>query len=84
MLEDRLDLGTEDQAARQLCVVQRLDADPITGQEQLLPPSVPDRQGKHAVEALDASRPVLLVQMDDRLGIRARVKNVSAGLELEP
>ena len=57
MLEQRLDLGTEQDDRPDLGVVQRLDAVAVTGEEQLAALAVPDREAEHAVEALDAGLP---------------------------
>ena len=81
MLEDRLDLGAEEHALRQQRVVQRLDAEPIAGEEELAPARVPDREGEHPVQALDARGALLLVEVDDRLGVGRGPEAVPARLE---
>src|SRR5262245_58120550 len=43
---------------------------------------VPDRDGKHPPQALEASGPFLLIEVDDRLGIRHRPEDVSLPLQL--
>jgi len=81
VLEDRLDLGTEQQGPGQDGVVQRLDADPIARQEQLAAPAVPDRQGEHPFESMQEVRPLLLVEVQQRLGVGARPVTVSFGFQ---
>ena len=71
-----------DEAAGRLGVVERLDPEAIAGQEQLLATLVPDRDREHPVEALDAPRAFLLVEVDDRLGVGVRAVAVPLGLEL--
>ncbi len=45
-------------------------------------PGVPDGEGEHAVQARHAGRALLLVEVDDRLGVGARAVRVALGLEL--
>src|SRR4051812_45498059 len=82
VLEDRLDLAPESERLAVRPVVERLLADPVPGHEELLLLLVPDREGEHAAEALDAALAHLLVEVDDRLGVRARVEAVALLLEL--
>src|SRR2546425_2996161 len=49
--------------------VQRLDAEAVAGQEQRSRGRVPDREREHATQPLHALRAVLLVEMQDRLGV---------------
>ena len=69
MLEQRLDLGAEEEAAVGLRVVERLDPEPVAREEELALARVPDREGEHALQPLDAADSLLLVEMDDRLGV---------------
>jgi hypothetical protein len=82
VLEDRLDLGAEEHAVWQDAVVQRLDAEPVADEQQRPPARVPDREGEHPLEALHAGRALLLVEVDDRLGVGSRAKAMSALLQL--
>ena len=50
-------------------VEERLLADAVARQQQRLAPRVPQGEGEHAVQAPDAVGPVLLIEMDDDLGI---------------
>src|SRR5262245_15926279 len=59
-------------------VVQGLDAEPVTRDHEPPPPAVPDRVGEHPAQPLDALRAELLVEVDNRLGVRRAAINVSA------
>lgn len=77
-----LDFRPEDQIVAGLPVEERLLAKRIPGEEQLLLPFVPDRQGEHAVELLHAALALLLIQVDNDLGIAPRGEDVAARLQL--
>jgi hypothetical protein len=75
VLEQRLDLGAEDHAlARQLGVVERLDAEAVAREQQTAGLRVPDREGEHPPEPIHAALAPLLVAMDDDLGVGARAE----------
>ena len=80
--KQRLDLGAEQEAARRPCVVKRLDPEPIACEKELPPARVPDRDREHALEALDAAWSLLLVEVDDRLGVALGAVAVTSCLEL--
>jgi len=67
--EECLDLGAEQEQAIAVPVVEGLFAQSIPCQQQALPGPVPDREGKHAAEALHAFLTHLLVEVEDCLGI---------------
>ena len=67
--EDRLDLRGEQQPAAGKGVIEGADADPVPGQEELLLADVPDRQGELAVDPVQAAGAVLLVEMQQHLGV---------------
>jgi hypothetical protein len=68
--EQRFQLGAEQQRAIvEQGVMQRLDGEPIPGQEQRLAVAIPQRKGEHAAEALDALLAPCFPRMDDDLGI---------------
>src|SRR5690606_32817563 len=48
------------------------------------PPGVVDREGEHAVQAIDDSRTVLFPAVHDDLGVRRRAETVAAGFEIGP
>jgi hypothetical protein len=80
VLEERLDLRAEQQLRAGLRVVERLDPVAVTRHEQLPGPPVPEREGEHAVEALDARRPPLLVGVDDDLAVGSGAEAVTCPL----
>ena len=80
--EERLDLGAEEEAVRELRDVQRLDPQPIAGQDEPAPGGVPERDGEHAVERAHEVEALLLVEMNDDFRIRARVEAMTPGFEL--
>ncbi len=70
--EDRLDLRCEQQAVLGDRPVQRLDAQPIAGEEQPAAAGVPDREREHASKAMHAVVAPFLVGVHDRFGITQR------------
>ena len=83
-LEDGLDLGGEDEAVADAGVVKRLHAEAIAREEEAAAGRVPDREGEHAAQPLDAGIAPLLVGVDDRLGVGARAIAMPGALELAP
>ena len=57
--------------------VERLDAEPVAGEEQRLLGRVPDGEREHAAQPLHALRPVLFVEMQDDLGVALSGEHVS-------
>ena len=84
MREQRVQLGREREtsAARVDVVDDGLLAQPITREQQLITPRVPQCQRKHPPQALDARHAVLLVGVHHDLRIRLGGEAVAAGLEL--
>ena len=68
-LQDALEFAGKQQPARLVTINQRLLPQPIAGQHQLLPPGVPDGQGKHAVKVCNEFWPVVFVEMDQHFGV---------------
>jgi hypothetical protein len=79
--EQRFDFRPEHKRASGMCVIQRLDAQPIARKQQLLLFLVPDREREHAVQFLHDAVAVFLVLMDDRLGVAPRTILMSLRLE---
>ena len=71
VLEQRFDLGGKEQHMGCRCEVQRLDTDPVSRQQQLSTTAVPEREGEHTSQVVDAVDAELLVQVQDDLGIAA-------------
>jgi hypothetical protein len=63
-------------------VIERLHAETIAGQEELPRAAVPDGEGEHAAQVVDAALPMLVVQVHDDFRVAARGEHVTAGLEL--
>ena len=80
--EDGLDLGAEDQAVVADGPVERLDAEPVAREQQPPARGVPDGEREHAAEAVHAVVAPLLVRVDDRLGVAARVIAMARRFEL--
>ena len=80
--EQRFDLRRKvDGAVLRQDVVQRLDPQPIPGEEQLLRTAVPDREREHSAELFDGPRPLLLVEPKDALGIAAGAVTMAPPLQ---
>src|SRR6476620_3037822 len=67
--KDCFDFGAEEQCATVVSIVQRLNAQPVTRDEQSFSRSVPDGKGEHSTQVLDTLRPILLIQVDDAFGV---------------
>jgi hypothetical protein len=78
--EHGLYLGGEQHTARNDAVVQRLDAEAVSREQQ--PFAVGDSESEHPAQVVDAAVPEFLVQMDDDLDIAVRGKPVAHGFQL--
>jgi hypothetical protein len=67
-----------------LGVEERFLSGAVTADEPLLPAGVPQRKGVHTLEELDHRRPVLLVEVDEHLGVSAGGEAVPAAAERLP
>jgi hypothetical protein len=72
MLEQRLDFRSEGEQAPVPVIIERLDAQAIARAEQSAPAAVPDGEGEHASELVEAAGAALLVGVQDGLGVGAR------------
>ncbi len=84
ILQQGLQLAAEEKPVFFEAVEQRLLAKTVAGEKQLFPPVVPNRQGEHAAEVSDAVGTVLLVEVDDGLGVAVRAEAMAAGFEVGP
>ncbi len=75
------ELGSEEKSDAVPRVVQRLDSQPVTCEQQPLAAFVPDRERIHPRQVTDEVDAGLLVEVHEHLGVRARRKRVPAGLE---
>ena len=80
--EQRLDLGGKAQLSVGHRVVERLDAEPVSSQEDVVPLGVIQREGEHAAEMVDAFLAVLLVGVDDHLGVGVGPKHVASPFQI--
>src|SRR5690606_40963338 len=79
-----LDLGAPNDPFVGDRVIQRLDAEVISSEQQLLVLLVVQREREHAVQAIDTGKPEFLVSVNDRFCIAVRREMVAAPLELGP
>ena len=84
ILEQRLELGGEGQPRAREPVEERLDPEAVAREEQRAPPSVPDREGEHPPQAVEAAHPVSFVEAQQDLGVGARAKAGAGPEELLP
>ncbi len=77
---DRPRLGGEPQLSFVDLVVEGLDSERIASQEEVSFPAVPDGEGEHAVELVDALRPLFFVQVDDDFRVAMASEGVTAAL----
>jgi hypothetical protein len=90
-VEGRLDLGVgqhrlqfraeHQRTARDERVEQRLLAQPVTRQQELAPPCVPERQREHAAQLGEQTDAVVLPEVHEHLDVRARPEPMPRGLE---
>ena len=69
--------GKDERPPWKLGIVERLDSEPIAGEEQLAAVAIPDREGEHAPEAAHAIDTPLLPRVYDRFGVGAGLEHVS-------
>ena len=84
MHQERLRLRGEQQRPRQARVVERLLPEAVAGEYEPLPAAVPQREGEHALEALEARGSLVLVGVEDHLGVRPRREEVSLPPQVVP
>src|SRR5436309_4107613 len=82
VLEEGLDLGCEGEKITALVDVKRLDSQPVAREQEPLLAPVPDCEGKHPAQVCNAVVSMLLVCVQDHLGVGARSKSVSQRDEL--
>ena len=82
VLKQALDLGAEQQLARVgLGIIERLDAENIARTVHLVRFRVPYDEGKHAAQLGGQCRAVLLIAVDDDLGVAVGLEDVPLGLQ---
>jgi hypothetical protein len=80
--EQRGQGGGEAQAARVLCEIERLDAEPVAREHDAAAVALPDREREHAAEALDAARAPGMPGLENDFGVAAGEEAVAAGFQL--
>jgi hypothetical protein len=80
--EDRLDLGREGQRVGRPGDEQRLDPQPVPGQEERGRQVVPDGEGEHAVQPVQAPGAPSIVGVKDHLRVGSGLEGVARPLEL--
>src|SRR5215467_12055883 len=65
-----------------MTIVERLDSEVVTRDEDLLLFGIPDRKSEYAIESLNAFRAKLAVQIKDRFGVALRAKSIALGLQI--
>src|SRR6267142_5973474 len=82
--QDRLDLGSKNQAIIQLRIVKRLDAEPIARQQQLTGvfPQIQYREREHSVQPVQQLEAPLFVPMNEYLGICMRAETMAFCFQL--
>ena len=76
--KQRLDLRTKGKRRVGLAIVERLDSYSIPSQEQRPLVRIPNREGKHSAEMLEALNTMFLVQVDDYLCISSGSKGMAS------
>ena len=79
----RPQLGGELDLAADVAVVERLDPVRVAREHEPAALRVPERDGEHAAQPLGEALAVLLVQVDEHLGVAARREPMPGPLELE-
>jgi hypothetical protein len=80
--QHRLQLRAESHpAVVEQCVVHRLDAHPVARQEEALLVLVPESEGEHAAQLVDAAFAPGLPGVHDALGVALRVEHIAQGLQ---
>ncbi len=80
-LQDRLDFRGKDKFGMVPVIVQRFNAQAITGQKQLTLVLIPDDKSEHAIKLLYARWPILLIGMYDHLSVGAAAKDMAFGFQ---
>ena len=79
--EETLRLGGEEDRARRLREVERLDPEAVAGEEEAVPPRIPEREGEHALQPADRVHALLLVEVGDHLDVRAGAEAMAPSFE---
>ena len=80
--QERLDLRCENEEILSRVVVHRFDSEPVSDEQQLFAPAVPDSESEHAAKVAHALCTVFLIGMNDRFCIGAGGELVAASDEI--
>src|ERR1700694_2010645 len=83
--KERLQLARERQlkiAALRQRVIERFHAEPVASKQQSLALRIPEREREHPTQVQNAIVAMLLVEVNDHLGVAASRKAMTARLEL--
>src|SRR5438445_8947575 len=83
-LQNRLQLRSKNEAATEICVIQRFDAESIARKEKLSSLRVPDCKCEHSAQLLHEIGTEILIEVNDHFGVRARGEFVAAVDQLLP
>lgn len=78
----RLELGGKHEAALTDVVEQRLDAGAVARQQQLLAAAVPEGEGEHALQPLQAVQSILLIGVENGFGVGRGAEAVAFAAQL--
>src|SRR5262249_53252417 len=76
-----LDLRSKDERMIDNGIIQRFDADAISGKQQSPGSLIPDRKTEHAAKLYHGLFTVFLVEMHNHFGVGLRLEDMSLGLE---
>src|SRR5438477_6325341 len=82
MLPKRVQLRREDDTVGEQLIEQRLLAGPVAREQQPLAPLVPDREGEHAVQTIEASDVPAPVGLENHFGVAVRLEDSAGAFEL--
>ena len=78
MLQQRFDFRAKDQSIAHKNIVQRLLANPVASQEELVFALIPNGHGEHAAQPLHRALTFLLIEVDDDFSVTTTPKTVPA------
>ena len=79
--QQRLQLRGEGEPRAIQSIVERLDAQRVSSQQEASPRPIPQREREHALQMSEAAVPLLLVEVQDRLAVAPALERVALGLE---
>jgi hypothetical protein len=82
--QQRLAVGGKAESARRVAVVERLDAQPVAGQEQRALAQIPEGEGEHADQMLDALFAPFGIGFENDLGVALGEEAVTLGQQFPP